>query len=214
MSEQSKAEWEKTLQTSVEGTNAIAQDTTQAKKEYLHVSNNTVYFGANPASPAVGDLRATITYTPPNGDLSVIAQVQGNTFVKYTAKNGKEFTSVQNGIVSAEQMFEGEHKSNSMWTWILRIVGLFLVIGGLKSMFSILPSLFKVLPFLGNIVEAGVGLVCSILGFVWSLLIFAIAWLFYRPLIGILLLLVAGAGIWYLRKRTKEKKQEQKQVES
>ena len=204
LSEQTKAEWEKTLKTSAKGSNAVAQD---SKKEYLHISNNTVYLGVNPASPTVGDMRITITYTPPGGDLSVIAQVQGNTFTKYTAENGKEFSSVQNGVVSAEQMFESEHSSNSMWTWILRIVGLFLVIGGLRSMFSILPTLFKVLPFLGNIVDAGVGLVCSIFGFVWSFIIIAIAWLFYRPLIGILFLLIAGAGIWFLKKRSKEKKQ-------
>ena len=208
LSERSRTEWEKTLQAAIESQKYQTQGA-QVKKEYLHVSNNTVYFGANPSSPAIGDLRVTITYTPPGGDLSVIAQVQNNTFVNYITKNGKSFSSVQNGVVSAEEMFESEHQSNSMWTWILRLVGLFLVIGGLKSMFSILPTLFKVLPFLGNIVGAGVGLICSVLGFVWSFIIFAIAWLFYRPLIGILLLLVAGAGIWYLRKRTKAKKQEQ-----
>ena len=200
LSEISKADWEKTLQSSATNSDIGTQ--------YLHVSNNTAYFGANPSSPAVGDIRATISYTPPGGDLSVIAQVQGNTFTKYTAKNGKEFSSAQNGVVSAEQMFEGEHSSNSMWTWILRLIGLFLVIGGLKSMFSILPALFKVLPFLGKIVGAGVGLVCSVFGFVWTLVIVAIAWLFYRPLIAILFLAVAGAGIWYLKKKAAEKKQQ------
>ena len=201
LSEQSKAEWEKVLQPSI----IIAQDSAQAKKEYLHVSGNTIYLGANPASPAVGDMRTSFTYTPPGGDLSIIAQVQGNSLTQYISKNGREFSSVQNGVVSAEQMFNSKHKSNSMWTWILRLAGLLLIISGLKSMFSILPSLFKVLPFLGNIVEAGVGLVCSILGFVWSLLIISIAWLFFRPVIGISLLLIVGGGIWYLKKKAKEK---------
>ena len=201
LSEETKAEWKKTLTPSSETSDSIAA------KELIHASNNTVYFGANPAAPAVGDMRVTVTYTPPGGDLSIIAQVQGNTFTRYTAKNGKEFSSVKNGIVSAEQMFESEHQANSMWTWILRLVGMFLVIGGLKSMFSILPTLFKVLPFLGNIVGAGVGLVCSVVGFAWSLVVVSIAWLFYRPLIGILILAVAIAGIWFLKKKAKEKSQ-------
>jgi len=98
-------------------------------------------------------------------------------------------------------MFAGEHASNKTLTWILRIIGIFLVIGGLKSMFSILPTLFKVLPFLGKIVGAGVGLVCTVLGTAWSLIIIAIGWLWYRPLIGFALLAIAVAGIWYLRKR-------------
>ena len=61
-------------------------------------------------------------------------------------------------------------------------------------------------PFLGNIVGAGVGLVCFVFGLVWSFVVIAIAWLFYRPLIGILFLALAGVGIWFLRKKSKGKK--------
>ena len=203
LSEETKAQWRNVVKpTSTSSTSFF----NIVEKESIHVSNNTVFLGENPSSPEIGDVRVTITYTPPGSDLSIIAQVQGNTFTKYVAKNGREFSSIKNGIVDADQMFESEHQSNSMWTWILRIVGLFLVIGALRSMLSILPTLVKVLPFLGNIVGAGVGLVCSVLGFVWSLIVIAIAWLFYRPVIGILILVVAIAGIWFLKQKAKEKK--------
>ena len=56
-------------------------------------------------------------------------------------------------------------------------------------------------------VGVGVGLVCSVFGFAWSLVAVAIAWLFYRPLIAVLFLLVAGAGIWYLKEKAKERKE-------
>ena len=214
LSEKTRLEWNKTLNATTPATTANQQvdmdlfttTTTAPAKEYVHVSNNTVYLGENPSNPSIGDVRVSLNYTPPGGDLSVIAQVQGNTLTEYLTSNGKSFSSVQNGVVSAEQMFESEHASNSMITWILRLVGLFLVVGGLKSMFSILPTLFKVLPFLGNVVGAGVGLVCSIVGFAWTLIIIGIAWLFYRPLIGILFLALAIAGIWFLKKKSKEKK--------
>ena len=224
LSEESKAAWRKTLAIpevqapAQTASQTAAQDdlfsmgstttttTTAPVAEYIHVSGNTVYLGENPSVPAIGDVRVSLSYTPPGGDLSVIAQVQGDTFTQYVAKNGKSFSSVQNGVVSAEQMFESEHSANSMITWILRLVGLFLVMGGLKSMFSILPAIFKVLPFLGNVVGAGVSLVCSVVGFVWAFLIVAISWMFYRPLIGILFLVLAIAGIWFLNKKAKEKK--------
>jgi Protein of unknown function (DUF1625). len=203
LSEETKVQWRNVVKpTSTSSTSFF----NIVETESVHVSNNTVFLGENPSSPEIGDVRVTITYTPPGSDLSIIAQVKDNTFAKYVAKNGKEFSSIKNGIASADQMFEGEHKSNSMWTWILRIVGLFLVIGALKSMLSILPTLFKILPFLGNVVGAGVGLVCSVLGFVWTLIVIAIAWLFYRPIIGVLLLVVAIAGIWFLKTKAKEKK--------
>ena len=177
----------------------------QNKPQMVHVSGNVVYFGLSPATPAVGDVRITLTKVMP-ADISIIAKVIGSTFEEFQAKNGKTFSRVEMGTVSAESMFADAHKENSTWTWILRLVGVILVIGGLKSMFSILPTLFKVVPFLGSIVGAGVGLVCTIFGIAWSFIIIAIAWLFYRPLIGILMLAVAVAGIWYLRKVGKEKK--------
>ena len=170
---------------------------------YVHVNGNMVYFGRSPAAPNIGDVRVTLTKTMPT-DISIIAQVNGSTFESYTASNGKTVLEVSMGTVSADKMFAHAHSSNSTLTWILRIIGIILVIGGLKSMFSILPTLFKIIPFLGNIVGAGVGLVCTVFGGAWSLLIIAIAWLFYRPLIGILLLAVVVAGIWYLKRKSKE----------
>jgi len=168
----------------------------------VHVNDNVVYLGKSPSSPLIGDVRVKLTKIMP-ADISIIAKVNKNTFEHYIAPNGKKVSGVVMGTVSAESMFANKHKSNSIWTWILRLVGLLLVVFGLKSMFSILPTLFKVLPFLGNIVGAGVGLVCNILGFAWSLIIIAFAWLWYRPLIGITLLVIAIAGIWYLKKKGK-----------
>ena len=172
--------------------------------QIVHISGNVVYFGNSPTTPNIGDLRITLTKVMP-ADISVIAKVIGTTFEPYIAKNGKSVSSVSMGTVSAENMFAGEHSANKTITWILRLVGIFLVIGGLKSIFSILPTLFKVLPFLGKIVGAGVGLVCTIAGGAWSLVIISLAWLFYRPLIGVPMLLAAVAGIWYLRKVAKKK---------
>ena len=169
---------------------------------YVHVSGNVVYFGRSPSVPNIGDVRVTLTKIMP-ADISIIAQVNGQTFESFTASNGKTVSKVSMGMVSADRMFADAHSSNSTWTWILRIVGVVLVIAGLKSMFSILPTLFKVIPFLGSIVGAGVGLVCTVFGFAWSLIIIAFAWLWYRPLIGIALLAAAIAGIWYLRKKGK-----------
>jgi len=199
------AQWEKVI------ASGGVRDATA--EQMVHVSGNTVYFGKSPSVPAIGDIRVSLTKTLP-ADISIIAKVNGSTFEEYVASNGRSVSQVAMGTVSSENMFAGAHSSNKVWTWILRIIGIFLVIGGLKSMFSILPTLFKVLPFLGNIVGAGVGLVCSIGGFVWSLIIISISWLTYRPLIGVPLLLAAIAGIWYLIQRGKAKKAATQPVET
>ena len=173
--------------------------------EMIHVNGNEVYFGESTSTPQIGDVRVTLTKIMP-ADISILGKVNGSTFEQYVTKNGKSFSRLSMGTVSAENMFADAHSENNMLTWLLRIIGILLVVFGLKSMFSILPAVFKILPFLGNIVEAGVGLVCMVGGCAWSLLIIAIAWLFYRPLIGIPLLVLSIAGIWYLKKKAKEKK--------
>ena len=174
----------------------------------VHTNANTVYLGLSPNSPQVGDVRVTFTKVDP-ADISIIAQVDGSTFKAYKAKNGRSFQRTEMGKVDAADMFEHAKTENNIWTWVLRALGLLLVVGGLKGMFGLLPMLFKVLPFLGSVVDAGVGLVCWILGLVWSLIVVAIAWLVYRPIMGIALLVVAIAGIVFLKRRGKKNEEEQ-----
>ena len=174
----------------------------------VHTNANTVYLGLSPNSPQVGDVRVTFTKVPP-ADISLIAQVDGSTFKAYKAKNGQSFSRVQMGTVGVDEMIEQARSENNMLTWVLRLVGVLLIVIGLKGMFGLLPMLFKVLPFLGSIVDAGVGLVSWIFGLAWSLIIIAIAWLVFRPIIGISLLVLAIAGIVFLKRRGKKNEEKQ-----
>lgn len=173
-------------------------DTTLAVK----IQNNVVSFGRKTGTPEVGDVRVTFTKVLPC-EVSLMAQVSGDTFVPFTAKNGKSFDVLQTGVLSADQMYEGQHSANKMWLWILRFLGIFLVIGGLKGIFGFLETLAKVVPFIANIIGAGVGLVCSLVGFAWSFIVIAIAWLAYRPVLGISLIVIAVALIVLLARKKK-----------
>lgn len=152
--------------------------------EYVHVAKNVVYFGQNPSSPQIGDVRVTFTQVNP-GLVSVLAQVDGDSFTAFKAKNGKTLSAITMGKKSMEEMFEQQESANNMWLWILRIIGVLVVCGGLRSVFDILSTVLKVIPFLANIVNWGVDLICNVVGVAWSLIIIAIAWIFYRPLLGI-----------------------------
>ena len=83
-----------------------------------------------------------------------------------------------------------------------------MVIGGLKGIFGIIETVLKVVPFIAGIFGWGIGLVCTILGVVWSLIVIALAWLFYRPLLGIVLLFFAGVLIWVFAFKGKDKLKE------
>lgn len=163
--------------------------------ECIHVQGNTIYMGMNSATPEIGDVRVTYKQCDP-GDVSIIAVVNGNTFSNYTAKNGKQLSVIRQGVKTADQMFTEQHEGNSMLTWVLRVIGVLLVISGLRGILGIAETLLKVIPFVANIFALGVSLICGVLGFAWSVTIIALAWLFYRPLTGILLLAVVGAVIF------------------
>ncbi|MCL1857282.1 MAG: TMEM43 family protein [Kiritimatiellaeota bacterium] len=183
----------------------VAVAATAAPSSMVHVEGNVVYFGKNPNNPEIGDVRVTLTKALPT-EVSIIAEVKNATFVEFVSKSNGRVSALAMGDKSMGEMFADLYLANSVWTWILRVVGMLLVIGGLNGIFGILTTLLKVLPFLSDIVGVGIGLVCGIVGFAWSILVIAIAWLTYRPLIGVPLLAVSIAGIWYLKKIAKAKK--------
>ena len=179
--------------------NAVASAPAAGAASLVHVEGNVVYFGKSFNSGDIGDVRVTLTKVEP-ADVSIIAEVKGSTFVEYVAKNGGRVSSLEMGEKSAKEMFGNLYSMNTIMAWILRLVGTLLVIFGLTGIFGIVTQLLKVLPFLANIVGAGIGLVCGVLGFAWSLIIISLAWLVYRPLIGVPLLLVAIGLVYYLKK--------------
>ncbi len=172
-------------------------------EEYVHEQGNVLYIGKHPSSPSIGDVRVSFKTVHP-ADISLIAKLNGETFEKFAASNGKEISRLSMGTVTMENMFGKAHSGNSTMTWILRGVGIILVIAGIKCLLAPLAVIASVIPLLGDIVSAGTGLVSTLLGLAWSLIIISIAWLRFRPLIGgamiaaavvlIVLLLVKGRG--------------------
>lgn len=177
----------------------------EAGEPVVHLSENVVFFGKSPNHPQIGDVRVTFTKVAPSREVSLIGKVNGSTFGRYVAKNGKTISRLESGVVSAEEMFANAQSENKILTWILRAVGIALVCGGLRGIFGVLEAIAKVVPFLGNVVGAGVGMVCAVFGIAWSFLWIAIAWLTYRPLIGVPLVAASVAMVFWLKKRGSEK---------
>ena len=175
--------------------------------EYVHLAGNVLYFGRVPGSPEVGDVRVTFEKVVP-AKVTVMAVVDGDSFKSFKAKNGKRFQRLVMGKKSGDEIIDIEKETNNMLLWVFRIFGVMLVIVGLKGIFGFLETILKVVPFIANIFGWGVGVVCTILGLVWSLIIIAIAWLFYRPILGITLLVIAGFLTWVFAFKGKDKLKE------
>ncbi len=186
---------------------AMANAENKKDLEYIHQASNVLYFGRVPGSPEVGDVRVTFEKVVP-AKCTVMAVVDGDSFKEYKAKNGERFQTLRMGKKSGDEIVEADKEANNMFLWILRFVGVLMVIGGLKGIFGFIETILKVVPFIAGIFGWGVGVVCTIVGIVWSLIIIAIAWLFYRPILAICLLAIAAFLIWVFAFKGKDKLKE------
>lgn len=175
--------------------------------EYIHQAGNVLYFGRVPGAPEVGDVRVTFEKVVP-AKVTVMAVVDGDTFKPFKAKNGKRFETLVMGKKSGDEIIDAAKETNNIILWVLRIIGIMMVIGGLKGIFGFIETILKVVPFIAGIFGWGVGLVCTVIGIAWSLIVIAIAWLFYRPLLGISLLVLAGFLVWVFAFKGKDKLKE------
>lgn len=160
-------------------------------------SNGGVYFGANPSSPAVGDLRITYAVVKPQ-PVSVIARQVASSFQPYVASTGLAISMLEPGTVPAAEMFQHAQDANTTLTWILRAVGCFVMFIGFALIFRPLAVVADVIPLVGGLVGLGTGIVAAGLAAVGSLITIGVAWIFYRPLIGVPLVLGGVALIVFL----------------
>ncbi len=171
-------------------------------RDRAHVTTDGLYIGANPSDPQVGDLRISFRFVPPT-DVSIVSRRVGNTFEPFSARYGT-IDLLQTGIVSAERMLEAAHQANTALTWILRFVGLFLMMMGLRLVLEPLAVIADVIPLLGNILRMGSGIFSFVIALALSLVTVAIAWIAYRPLVGGSLLALAVACVVVVGQRGKK----------
>lgn len=177
--------------------------------EWLLVSGNEIYLGQSAGAPNAGDMRIKFTVYKPSAEISLVAVVKGNSFTEYKTKNNNKTNYIVSGTKTLEEMMQSAEESNEMWTWGFRILGVILVCLAFKMLFGFLVTLLKVVPFLASILNWGISIICTILGLVYSIIIIAVAWIFYRPLLGACLIALA-AGIaggliyWGATKKKKE----------
>ncbi len=152
--------------------------------------NAGFYFGADPASPQVGDTRVKFEIVKP-AQVSVVAKQAGSTFASYTAKAGGTIELLQTGVYTADAMIQQAQESNRVLSWILRLAGFILMLVGLNMVLKPLSVIADVLPIMGSIIAAGTGVVSFLVAAILSLITVAVAWIVYRPLWGVILIILA-----------------------
>jgi hypothetical protein len=164
-----------------------------------------LYVGGKPDAPKVGDARVKFESVPP-GDASVLGRQTKDTLEEYKTSNGYGIARIADGVKSKEAMFAAAKAENNMLMWLLRIAGFVLMWIGLTMVLNPLRVVADVVPFIGRIVGGGTGIVAALIAAMAAFIIIGLAWVWYRPLLGITLLLLAvGAGFLLAKRITKGK---------
>lgn len=168
---------------------------TKFATDLFKVYDNKIYFGYDQAQPQIGDVEISYDYVPAQTMVSFIAQVNNESFKEYKGSNGKFFSRLDTGEMSMERMIDKEEDANTIWTWIYRVIGFFIVSAGIKMILGPIVAVAYILPFLGGITSGIVSVIGSLLGLAWSLIIIAIAWISYRPVLSLSLLGIAVLSV-------------------
>lgn len=175
----------------------------QLAGETVHRTGNSLYVGADPGSPQIGDLKVRFEVVPTGTEVSIVSRQRGNRLEPYLSKTGT-VELLQIGLASADLMFNTAEEELAMETWLLRLAGIAAMAIGLGMLFKILSTVIDRIPFvgihIGTVVGVGTSLIAILIALPLALLTIAIAWLFVRPILSIILLVVAVGGFIGLRK--------------
>lgn len=171
------------------------------------VSEGRFYLGEQPAAPQVGDVRVSFEVVNPS-TVSLVGVQTGETFAAYQAEAGDSILLVEEGTHTAAAMFQAAQSANTVLTWIMRAGGFLMMFIGLMAVFKPISVFADVVPLVGTMLGAGLGVFCFLLSFAFSILTIAVAWIFYRPLLGIVLLALALGGIFWLVSLGRKKKRQ------
>lgn len=162
----------------------------------LQVADGSIYIGADPANPAVGDLRVSYRLARP-ATVSILGRQTGSGFAPYQTKAGDALLFVKPGAVPAAEILAHAQVENQILTWILRGVGVLVMTIGFALLASPLIALGDVVPFIGSLIGASAIFAAVLLAAIVAPMVIAMAWLWYRPLVAIAVL-AAGFAIAYL----------------
>ncbi len=156
------------------------------------------------AEPRLGDVRVRFEVVYPT-KVSLLAVQKGDSFIPFATQSGTQVDVLRVGEFTKEQLIDQEKAANTMLTWILRGVGWFLSFIGMLMFLAPVAKMAEYIPLLGKIVGTGVLILGFGLSVAAALITIAIAWVAYRPVLAISLLVVAVLAIvlivWLLRSR-------------
>ena len=164
------------------------------------IANGNYYTDVQNDTPQIGDIRISFTYNDAS-NVSVLAVQNNNSFSKFTSSSGYSIYELQEGNLNGKEMLAQLTSENNSTKWILRLIGTLLIIFGFAAIIAPLQRLANFIPIFGTIFGWISGFITFVLGLGISLIVIALAWLRYRPVFSIGLLVGVIVILMLLKKK-------------
>jgi len=155
----------------------------------------------------IWDMRMTF-HIVRDQDVSVIWKQSTKRIEEYRSSNGVEISMLEQGKLSASEMFAKAKKANELWKWIFRISAFLAILGGFNMVFRPLVVVAKVVPIVAWVVWFGTGLISFVLAVTVSVITIAVAWVRFMPIFSIIILAIWAAIVWWIMFWRKKNKKE------
>jgi len=180
-----------------------AADKLKQRIAKIQVVDGKFFIATDPGDPQIGDYRISYV-TAPLGEVSFIGRQAGSDIVQYQTKAGDRLLMAASGDESASQMFKEAERENVIITFAIRIGGMLAMWFGAYFVVRPLVIVADVVPLIGSVLAAGAGLITLAFAIAGSATVIAIAWLWYRPLVSLIVLVVGlavGLGLHQISAR-------------
>ncbi len=99
------------------------------------IVDNSLYLGFDPSNPELGDMRLSFAIVPEQ-EVSIVAQVEGDTFYAYKDGHDDIFPLIYGGKINTEEVISLRTSEDKGDIWLLRTLFTLLIIFGARMIIS------------------------------------------------------------------------------
>jgi hypothetical protein len=186
--------------------NLPQQDGNLIKEGENNQPETKIYLGKGSYNqPKIGDIKVSFRFIP-EAEYSIVAQQVDGELKTYHTATGTEILMITKGNLTAKEMFDNAFEANTTLTWGMRFAGALMMFFALVMMVHVLETIASFIPFLGNIIGLGIKLFAGATTVFISMLIIGMAWLYYRPILGGILVIIGLGTLLFLYKKSLDHK--------
>jgi len=148
------------------------------------------YHSSNHWSPEVGDWRVQFSYAGRHGEeFTMVGRQSGREIRPYQTSAGEDILLLRPGLRDVSEVFNSEQWNNRTATWIYRLAGWLVSFLGLSCMSTLLEIFMDQHPLVRRVVSLSITNLHFSVSITVTLFIIGVAWVLYRPLLALLLVL-------------------------